>query len=173
MLLLNILLSLKFNFELLDLNESWLNDNTSYSSIDSVDRNGVELEASYGTISGFYSDLNYDQSSGTETSTAGAKTDWSNQPADTFRLTFGKKFLSNLDLSWEIYGADKFKNDTVEVSGFAAHSLRATYVPVSGMLSGTEIRLGIENATDREYSPRLSTRPAPGRNIKLSIAKTF
>ena len=150
-----------------------LNDNTSYSSIDSVDRNGVELEASYGTISGFYSDLNYDQSSGTATSTAGAKTDWSNQPADTFRLTFGKKFLSNLDLSWEIYGADKFKNDTVEVSGFAAHSLRATYVPVSGMLSGTEIRLGIENATDREYSPRLSTRPAPGRNIKLSIAKTF
>ena len=40
-------------------------------------------------------------------------------------------------------------------------------------MTGAEVRLGIENAFDKAYTPALATRTAPGRNVKLTLAKTF
>lgn len=33
--------------------------------------------------------------------------------------------------------------------------------------------MGIENLTDKAYTPHLATRAAPGRTFKVSVAKTF
>ena len=70
--------------------------------------------------------------------------------------------------------ADNGYQDGTDIkAGFGVHNLRATYKPQSGMLEGAEIRFGIENVLDKSYTGRLSTRPAPGRNIKLTLAKTL
>ena len=162
------------NFKLkLTLYETGLSDVTSYSGIASVERSGLEVEAAYADTSGSYVDFNYDKSNGTAFGVTGLETDWSNEPADTFRLTVGRKINSDLDLSWEISGATKFENETLEVAPYTTHNLRATYLPASGALKGTEVRFGIENVTDRLYTSRLSTRPAAGRNLKLSLSKNF
>ena len=42
-----------------------------------------------------------------------------------------------------------------------------------GLLKDIEFRLGIENLTNLQYTSRLSTRPAPGRNLKVSLARSF
>ena len=157
----------------LTLYSSDLSDVTSYSRIDAVERSGFEIEASYASSAGSYVDFNFDKSRGSAFDATGIETDWSNEPADIFRITFGRKFNSDLDLSWEISGATKFKNETTEIGTYAAHNLRATYLPNSGVLDGTEIRFGIENIGDRLYTPRLSTRPAAGRNFKLTLSRNF
>ena len=150
-----------------------LRDVTSYFGVDQVEIQGVELEAAYAMGSGFYVDLNANFVMGDEFSTDGERSDWRNAPANSARATIGQRFGEELDLSWEVVAAaDKDLNgDTTP--GFAVHNLRATYLPQEGVLAGTEIRLGVENMFDRTYTPFLSTRPAPGRNIKLTLAKTF
>ena len=52
-------------------------------------------------------------------------------------------------------------------------NLRTTWRPQDGVLRGAELRVGVENLFDKEYTPHLSTRVAPGRNVKLTVAKTF
>jgi hemoglobin/transferrin/lactoferrin receptor protein len=53
------------------------------------------------------------------------------------------------------------------------HNLRATYVAQDGFLEGAEVRFGVENVFDLNYTPHLATRAAPGRTFKVSLAKTF
>ncbi|SNR73482.1 TonB-dependent receptor domain-containing protein [Puniceibacterium sediminis] len=157
-----------------------LSDVTSYTSAsggsgtnpDNIDTRGIEIEASYAMESGFYVDMNANIVEGHETRN-GVDTDWRNTPADTARLTLGKKFGEELDLSWELAAQKDEKNDRYDSTGFGVHNLRATYKPQEGVLTGTEIRFSVENAFDRDYTPALSTRPAPGRNIKLSLARMF
>ena len=123
--------------------------------------------------SGLYMDLNANVVNGTEFGPGLPATDWRNSPADSVRFTLGKKFGDELDLSWEVVAHKSIDTGTASASGFGIHNLRATYVPQSGVLKDTQIRLGIENAFDRDYTPHLSTRPAPGRNIKLSLSRVF
>ncbi len=112
-------------------------------------------------------------SNGTPATRGGVRADWTQNPADTLRLTVGKKFSEMLDLSWEVEAAKRFTSGTTDVPGFGVHNLRATYVPQRGALEGTEIRFGVENVFDRYYTPRLSQRAATGRNFKVTISKTF
>ncbi|WP_099913130.1 TonB-dependent receptor domain-containing protein [Puniceibacterium antarcticum] len=157
-----------------------LTDITSYTSAsgptgtypDSIDTRGIEIEASYAMESGFYIDMNANIVDGHE-SRNGTDTDWRNTPADTARLTMGKTFGEELDMSWELVAQKDGDNETYDSRGFGVHNLRATYKPQNGVLEGSEIRLSVENAFDRDYQPALSTRPAPGRNIKLSLARMF
>ena len=140
---------------------------------DSIDTRGIEIEASYAMATGLYVDLNANIADGDENPPSGDRIDWRGTPADSLQLTVGRKFGEELDLSWELV-ADREKDaNGVTTPGFAVHNLRATYIPQSGVLEGTELRLGIENAFDYDYTRHLSTRPAPGRNIKFGIAKTF
>jgi hemoglobin/transferrin/lactoferrin receptor protein len=161
-------LALKLNYYT---NDIW--DITTYSGISSVNREGFELEAAYGMANGFYVDANAHLSSGTSVSTAGVAGDFAQNPQDTLRLTLGKKFGEELDLSWEIVAAKRYDEGGTVSPGFGVHNLRATYVPQQGVLEGTQIRFGIENAFDKSYRPKLSSLNSTGRNFKVSLSKTF
>ena len=138
-----------------------------------VETEGVEFEASYAMSSGFYVDLNANLARGDEGQPSGAVLDWRGTPADGLQLTVGQKFGEMLDLSWEVVAERRKTTNGVDTPGFGISNLRATYIPQTGAFRDTEIRLGVENIFDKSFTPHLSTRPAPGRNIKLSLAKTF
>lgn len=152
-------------------------DITSYTvsrvALANVQTTGFELEASYATNAGHYVDLNANIVRGTEYEASGTSTDWRGLPADTLQLTLGKKFGEELDLSWEMIGSKRYESESTTVAGSVVHNLRATYKPQQGFLSNTEIRVGVENVFDHDYTPRLSTRTAAGRNFKVSLATTF
>ncbi|WP_424830449.1 TonB-dependent receptor domain-containing protein [Ruegeria sp.] len=161
-----------------------LRDVTSYSQsnrltgttilLDEVETRGAEIEASYANANGFYVDFNANFVSGTETNEAGVETRWRNEPSDSARITLGKRFGETLDISWELFGAKSgFNSSGDRVAGYGVNTLRATYLPQEGALEGFEIRAGVENILDKNYLTSLSTRNAPGRNFKLTIAKTF
>ena len=141
--------------------------------INSIDLEGLELEASYAMENGLYVDLNGTFARGTENQPGGTTAAWRGIPADGIQFTLGKKFGEELDLSWEVIADKRYQDGTDINPGFEVHNLRATYKPQAGLLEGAEIRLGIENVFDKSYTRRLSTRPAPGRNIKLTLAKTL
>ena len=141
-------------------------DVTSYSGINTVDSQGAELELTYAMENGLYVDLNaaygeYEANNGSP---------WGNAPANSARVTVGKRINESWDLSWEQVMAENGNNNR---GGYGISNLRATYRPQNGVLAGAEVRLGIENAFDRVYQPNLATQVAAGRNIKLSVAKTF
>lgn len=145
-------------------------DVTSYTGINTVDSQGAELELTYAMDSGLYFDLNAAYGDYEATNTSGAVVDWSNAPANSARLTVGKRINHAWDLSWEQVVAENGSNN---YGGYGISNLRATYRPQSGVLEGAEVRLGIENAFDRTYKANLATEFAAGRNVKLTLAKTF
>lgn len=134
---------------------------------------GLEVEGSYAMATGLYFDLNANITDGHETSATRARQDWRNQAANSLRLTVGKRIRDTYDLSWEVVAADAITVNGVHSPSHVTHNLRATIAPASGVWKDTEFRVGIENLFDDQYQPRLSTRPAPGRNFKLTLAKTF
>lgn len=142
-----------------------------------INTQGVEIEASYAMDTGLYIDMNLNVADGAQYYVATGQFDWRGTPANSLRLTVGKKINDTFDLSWEMMATGSITemgtSGTTATSGYAVHNLRATYAPQAGFLEGAEIRVGIENIFDRDYTPHLSTRPAPGRNIKLTLAKTF
>jgi len=151
-------------------------DVTSYSGIDQVETRGIELEAAYSMANGFYTDLNANIAEGDAWTGDGVEGYWSNAAADRVRLTVGQRLGEELDLSWEgVANArfDRVASGMDEIPGNVIHNLRATYVPQSGVMAGTEFRVGVENLLDADYRPRLATRDAPGRNIKFTVAKAF
>ena len=158
-----------------------LYDVTSYTALgtgpgtplDRVETQGLEIEASYSMDSGVYMDLNANIVNGDEFSSGGIVADWRNLPADSARLSMGKKFGKELDVSWEVVANASVNTNAATSAGFGIHNLRATYIPQSGALKDTQIRLGVENIFDRDYTPHLSTRPAPGRNVKLTLSRLF
>ncbi|SPJ30696.1 TonB-dependent heme receptor A [Falsiruegeria mediterranea M17] len=140
-----------------------------------VDVSGVEIEASYAHSSGFYVDLNGTKASGDQTAPGGTTTDWIFAPVGSVALTVGKNFSQALDVSWEVVAAEGTNaiNGSGYLGGYAVNNLRATYRPQNGVFAGTEVRVGIENILNKQYQTQLSTRPAAGRNFKLTVAKTF
>lgn len=155
-----------------------LDDVTSYSGADQVDLKGVELEASYATAGGFYTDLNATFTEGEELQLSGAVIDWDRTPQDSVRWTLGKRFGEQFDLSSEVLSVAE---STLNVGGtsptqaedFILLNFRATIRPQSGILEGTQIRLGLENAFNEDYRPLLATRNAPGRNFKVTLSRVF
>ncbi|MCH2096466.1 MAG: TonB-dependent receptor plug domain-containing protein [Rhodobacteraceae bacterium] len=155
-------------------------DITSYRSFvpggntDMVDISGVELEASFAAENGVYVDFNANALSGEATLESALTQDWDQAPADSISLTLGKKFQNGWDTSWELVSAKARDNDGVVTPGYTIHNIRASWKPQTGVLKGGEVRLGIENAFDRDYATALGGgRKSPGRNIKLTLAKTF
>ncbi|SLN46409.1 TonB-dependent heme receptor A precursor [Falsiruegeria litorea R37] len=155
-------------------------DVTSYVSgspsapLSEITTQGVELEASYAHASGFYADFNANLTDGEEISSTGVATRWRNTPADSARLTVGKRFGQTWDVSWELIAAKSVTDASGAVTpGYGINNLRATYVVQQGTLAGLEVRAGVENIFNKAYQPHLSTRNSPGRNFKLTLAKTF
>ena len=154
-------------------------DITSYVSPDfsplrEVETEGVEIEASYAMASGLYVDFNANLTDGTETSARGAESRWRNTPANATRLTLGKRFDEFADVSWELIANEGVTDANGErTAGFGVNNLRATFRPSGAIWQDAEIRVGLENVFDKQYTPYLSTRPSPGRNFKLTLSKTF
>ncbi|MGC8201092.1 TonB-dependent receptor plug domain-containing protein [Aliiroseovarius sp. PTFE2010] len=153
-------------------------DVTSYTTaamgpITDVSLRGFELEGSYSTASGFYTDINANVQRGTGKDAIGTKMDWSGIPADQTRLTLGKRFGEEYDFSWEAVADSSMSRSATPTPSSVVHNLRATYRPQERALNGVEFRLGVENLFDLDYTPHLATRPAPGRTFKISIAATF
>lgn len=157
-----------------------LRDITSYrasgstsATLEKVQTEGLEIEASYAMASGFYLDMNANVVRGNEIQSSGTVLDWRGVPADAIQLTVGQKFGDALDVSWEMVANERFDRASQVVPGSVIHNLRATYKPQQGVLRNSEIRFGVENLFDKEHTPRLSTRPAPGRNFKVTLATKF
>lgn len=153
-------------------------DVTSYTTatmtpITDVSLRGFELEGSYSTASGFYTDINANFQRGTGVDATGASADWSGVPADQARVTVGKRFGEEYDISWEAVADLEMNRSPTPTPASLVHNLRATYRPQDGALNGAEFRLGVENLFDLDYTPHLATRAAPGRTFKLSVAATF
>ena len=148
-------------------------DNTSYSGVDSIELQGLELEGSYARRDGYYVDVNANIVDAEQTRTDNSVTDWTNAPANTVRLTLGKRLSRLADLSSEFVAADEADRNGTTTPGFVTANLRATITPQEGVLKGTSFRFGLENLFDHTYTPLLSTRPAAGRNIKFTVSKAF
>ncbi len=146
-------------------------DITSYSTVDAVDLSGLEIEGSYSMQNGFYTDVNANiVDSDVKMGTAEY---WDTTPADSLRVTLGKRIGNELDLSWEVVANAKMTESTTPTGSSVVHNLRATYRPEFGVLQGTELRLGLENLFDLDYRTHLASRQAAGRTVKFSLAKTF
>ena len=140
----------------------------------SVETEGVEIEASYATRSGFYFDVNANITSGDEIDAAGAVSDWRNLPQNTFQASFGKRFGDLLNLRWEtVYAEDRVQDGVNEDNGFDIHNIRANLTPSGGFLDGFSLRVSVENLFDSFYQPARALRAAPGRNFKFTVAKRF
>lgn len=161
-----------FSFKI-NLYRTDLDDVTSYSGVSKVELSGIELESSYALQSGLYADLNANLINGDEIDASGSETDWRNLPADTLRFTLGKRFGDLLDLSSEMIAANDRTIEDATDKGYVTFNLRATVTPQNGLLEGTSFRVGLENALDKAYTPALATRSATGRNLKLTVARTF
>ncbi|WP_290950362.1 TonB-dependent receptor [Hyphomonas sp.] len=148
-------------------------DNTSYSGVDSIEIQGLELEGSYARRDGYYADLNANIVDAEQTRADSTVADWTNAPANTLRLTLGKRLSRLADLSSEFVLADEADRNGTTTPGFATVNLRATITPQEGVLKDTSFRFGFENLFDHNYTPLLSTRPAAGRNIKFTVSKAF
>ncbi len=149
---------------------------TSAASVNAIETRGVEIEGAYSLANGFYGELGANITDGDSRLFAGNvwRGYYTETPADTLRLVVGKRWGQELDVSWEMMASKRYSDSSgAETAGTGIHALRATYRPEEGALAGTELRLGIENVFDRDYRPRLATRDAPGRNVKLGIYKTF
>lgn len=161
-----------FDSELWDVN-SFVDTTPAAALLDEITTKGLEVEASYAMENGFYIDLNATIADGEERNQIGAVRDWRNLAADNLRATVGKVFDDTYDLSWEVVSADAITVNGTRDPGYTVHNLRATVAPKNGSWEGTEFRFGIENLFDKQFTPSLATRPSPGRNFKLTLAKTF
>lgn len=153
--------------------DTGLKDVTSYFGVSQVDLDGFEIEASYATAGGFYLDFNANIVSGQETGTGGAISDWRNLAPDSYQISVGKRFDRWLNVRWESTITSDTDEDGTVTEGFDSHNLRVIVTPTKGLLKNTAIRLSVENLTDNLYTPLRSTRPAPGRNLKISVTQKF
>lgn len=169
----NDALSLKLNYY-----DTTLEDITFIGGLDEISLQGIEVEGSLALESGFYVDLNGNFSDGDETDLAGVSVTYRSLTADSVRVTAGQRFGRFLDLSLEalaVSSADvSFRSGNPEQGdSYNILNARATLSPQSGFLEGTSFRVGLENLTDEDYTPNLSTRKATGRNLKLTVSRQF
>ena len=142
---------------------------------ESIYLKGLEFELSY-IHANFYLDFNMGIVHGTINDTD----DYYNEaPPTSFQLTLGKYFM---DRQLNIMVEPRHVMEQSRTSGTSATApsdpwttikISSIYKPQKNFFKGYEFRASIENVADAEYQPYLTTRPGLGRNIKLSIAKTF
>ena len=145
------------------------------SDYESIYLKGLEFELSY-IHANFYLDFNMGIVRGTINDTD----DYYNEaPPTSFQLTLGKYFM---DRQLNIMVEPRHVMEQSRTSGEDATApsdpwttikISSIYKPQKNFFKGYEFRASIENVADAEYQPYFTTRNGLGRNIKLSIAKTF
>lgn len=143
---------------------------------------GVEVEASY-VHPQFYADLAAAANRGKVTELSdGTEVDdfFEESTADNIELVLGKRFLDEqLDVFFTI--DHSFANDRTEATDgptapsedYTLYDIAVGYTPDSGALAGTEFRVSFQNILDEDYRQYGSSRNGEGRNITLSVARTF
>lgn len=141
---------------------------------------GVELEARYALDSGLYGQAAVSLNNHSELffATTGTSTwrDFLYTPANSATVTLGKTWGDVWDASWTLRAADGITLDRGTISekgGWGVHDVAVRYAPQEGTLAGLSVDFGIENVFDRQYTDNLATQAEAGRNIKLTVAKTF
>ncbi|RNF36358.1 TonB-dependent receptor domain-containing protein [Paracoccus methylarcula] len=142
----------------------------SYTNIDRAYLRGGELEASYMTgdwqFGAALSVVNGRDQDGEILDTlpnnrVALSAAW--QASDSWKLGLRSMLADGRD-----------KPDGTHRGGFGTHDIYAIWTPRQGPLEGVEVNMGIDNITNREYVPATYvTGPAPGRNFKVSLSKTF
>jgi hemoglobin/transferrin/lactoferrin receptor protein len=151
-----------------------------FQNIGAAEFKGVELEGSYEAPGG-YVRLAYSHVRGVD---ADFDFTLSSTPADSLSLTVARRLPDRgLEVGWTAHVVDSIatasRNGTtglITTTNFAAydvHDLFLNWTPDQGVLAGTDIRFGIENVFDTTYRNNLDQENGTGRNIKLTLTRTF
>lgn len=142
----------------------------AYVNIDRAYLRGGELEASYfiaaWQLGAAVSVVNGEDQDGADLDTL-----------PNNRLTLSATWQAND--AWRVglrstLAAGHDKPDGDRRSGYGVHDIFASWTPQGGQLDGIEVHMGVDNVTDRDYTPATwLTGPAPGRNLKLSVSRSF
>jgi len=151
-----------------------------FQNIGAAEFKGVELEASYDAPGG-YVRLAYSHVRGVD---ADFDFTLSSTPADTLSLTLARRLPDiGLEFGWTAHVVDKISTSSrstrtgiITTTDFAAYDVQDIFVtwrPDSGVLAGTDVQFGVENVFDTTYRNNLDQENGIGRNIKLTLTKTF
>lgn len=147
------------------------------ANIRAYDNKGIELQASYQRADGIYGRASaalFDNNQRTATSQAWE--DYTYSATSNASLTVGKRWGNGLDTSWSVRAAKGGLDGSSAkryVPGYGVHDILVNYTPTTGYLAGATISLGVENVFDKTYRPNIASYSDPGRNFKLTVAKTF
>ena len=143
-----------------------------FSNINRARLWGAELEASYD------SDRWFAQAAWSRVKTKDRTTGLvlTDTPAETLAFTLGAKLPEHgLSMGWRVNWAKAITTGSAITSApsWHTHDVFATWNPETGAMAGTEIRFGVDNLFDRSYRSNLALDPAPGRTVKLALARSF
>jgi hemoglobin/transferrin/lactoferrin receptor protein len=151
-----------------------------FQNIGAAEFRGVELEGSYDAPGG-YVRVAYSHVRGVD-----ADFDYtlSSTPADSLSLTLARRLPDlGLEFGWTAHVVDSIATSSrstttgvITTTNFAAYDVHDVFVhwtPDQGALAGTDVRLGIENVFDTTYRNNLDQENGPGRNVKLTLTRTF
>lgn len=93
---------------------------------------------------------------------------------NSIKLGLGYQILPELKIGVNsVFAADRTQSRG-NFDAYNVHNIYATYRPDHGPLDGLEVRFGVDNLLDETYQPATYlSQAAKGRNVKLSLAKTF
>lgn len=151
-----------------------------FQNIGAAEFRGVELEASYEAPGGFVR-LGYSHVRGVD---ADFDFTLSSTPADKLSLTLARRLPNlGLEFGWTAHVVDSISTSTrapatgvITTTDFAAydvHDLFLTWKPEAGALAQTNVQFGIENVFDTTYRNNLDQENGIGRNLKLTLTRTF
>lgn len=133
---------------------------------------GAELEAAY-EADRWFGQLAWSQVKSRDKATGLTLAD---TPAENVALTLGAKLPDHgLRLGWRVQGFDAITtaSATTSAPGYAVHDAFLSWQPQDGALEGIEVNLTVENVFDRAYRSNLSLDNAPGRNVKIALARAI
>jgi hemoglobin/transferrin/lactoferrin receptor protein len=151
-----------------------------FQNIGAAEFKGIELEGSYDAPGG-YVRLAYSHVRGKDVDFGYTL---SSTPADTLSLTLARRLPDlGLEFGWTAHVVDRITTETrsattgvITATDFAAydvHDVFLTWRPEEGTMAGTEVRFGVENLFDTTYRNNLDQENGTGRNIKLTLTRTF
>lgn len=141
---------------------------------------GIEIEGAYNASWG-YARLAFSHVRGTDRD---FNYTISTTPADTLALTLAHRLPDRgLEFGWTVTAVDSISTSsrnattgvitTTAFKGYVTNDLFVSWRPQSGALQGSDIRFGIDNVFDTDFRNNLAQENGKGRNIKLTLTRSF
>ncbi|MEM7243482.1 MAG: TonB-dependent receptor [Pseudomonadota bacterium] len=151
----------------------------SFDNLQDVTIRGLELEANYG-FEQFFANANLTYIEGSDDATGATMDSLQNNSVQvTLGYNFSEAFVAQISGT---FAKSRAKANGTVVPGYGVVDLATVIRPQSGPLEGADIRIGIDNLFDKTYVPAAhyvtgattdQFSVADGRNVKISIGKTF